>query len=44
MSKSEASLPESEWPCERPDFGPKQIRSEDEMVVSRKWWKFEEVA
>ena len=31
MNQSERALPETEWPYERPDFGPKQIRSEDEI-------------
>ena len=31
MKESAHALPETEWPCERPDFGPKQIRSEDEI-------------
>jgi hypothetical protein len=31
MSQSEGGFPEDEWPRERPDFGPKQIRSKDEI-------------
>jgi hypothetical protein len=31
MHQSEGGLRENEWPRERPDFGPKQIRSEDEI-------------
>jgi hypothetical protein len=31
MKQSGGGLREDEWPCKRQDFGPKQIRSEDEI-------------
>ena len=31
MKQSGDGLPEHEWPCERPDFGPQQVRSEDDL-------------
>jgi hypothetical protein len=34
MNHCEGGFPEDEWSRERPDFGPKQIRSEDEIQFS----------